>query len=909
MRKLWLSALLCMGIFFALACGAHAAEKTVYVREGGTGDGTSAAAPLGSLTAAAASLGGEDGKVVVLGNLVLREDVTLPEGGNVTYAAEDGGMLVLLCDIAFAKNTDSGVITLDLPVAPRGRRAILGGFNSIVFGENFSVDGPLDFYGGVDTMAGTMRQDVLNLTKGKQISCDIPYSVTVNAGTFATFAGGNRRADRLNLVGSITAPLTVTVNGGTFGGKVGYDTASNNKCDHAFSLSGMSLLCDDATLTINGGTFHLPIYAQGWLGEVGHYASYNSIYAASDAERYALDGDITLTLAGGSFDGGEISAFQTSAGYTQVLRGNFDVTVGDGASFADGTVIDATQVKAYAGTDKKATLHCPAAASFTARRFDVVNGAAQQYEEPLRIAFVGDSITEGTGANDKVREAYSARVLEMAEANGMELVISNFGVGASTVLPYNRIRHRDTLGGVLSLHEADSAYVLVALGTNDAAVAGGTAGQQAHFMREYEALLRDYAALPDTERVFTTSAIYRYTSNKEADIRSVSVIRPIQARVTRALAAEMPGKFTYIDLYALLLPDATSDALFAGDKLHPDADGYRIYAKTIYDAVFGGVTEVENFYRTDIYVSAAGRLDGAGTKDDPISSLPVAFGLVDPDGDATIHIMGTVTYTKFVTPVGSGTLTFVGEGSDAVLAITGDTVRLGASARFDNLTLQRASGNTYIALCWNNAEFTETVKTSGSFYMLCGNLLFEGDLAKTAADDAESAGSNADMTVTVNGGTYKFLVGGNYRLYGTSPFATYGGNMTLNIGAGAEIAASGVNGFVGQNYLTGSVTANVAATLPGNFRDYTIPGKLEGQPYEPYRNTGSVTVETVGDATVTRIIAGDLNRDGKVDIADALLLMQAMVDGGLDASMQPYYYAQSTVSLADVYTALTKLAK
>lgn len=546
MRKFWLSALLCMGLLCGLVCGASAAETTLYVREGGDGDGTSAASPLGSLSAAAEALDGGDGRIVILGSLVLRGDVTLPERGSVTYTAE-GGSLILYGDLSFAKNTDVGVITLDLPVAARGRRAILGGFNSITFGEHFSVDGTLDFFGGVDTMQGEMRQDAANRAKGQQISCELPYAITVNAGTFATFAGGNRRADRQNLVGSITAPLAVTINGGTFGGKVGYDTAGNNKDENAFSLSGMSLLCDDATLTISGGTFHLPLYAQGRLGEVGHLASYNSIYAASDSSRYALDGDITVNITGGSFDGGEISAFQTSTGFTQVLRGNFDVTIGAGAAFAAGTVVDATQVKAYPGADKKATLTC-SAAGLTVKRFDVVNGAAQTYDEPLRISFVGDSITEGVGASDPTHNAYTARVLETAEKDGRELIVANFGVGASTVLPYNQIRHRDTLAGVLSLTEADSAYVLVALGTNDALVAGGAVGQRAHFEREYEALLRDYAALPDTARVFTTSAIYRYTSNKEADIRAVSVIRPVQARVTRALAAEMPDKFTYIDL-------------------------------------------------------------------------------------------------------------------------------------------------------------------------------------------------------------------------------------------------------------------------------------------------------------------------------------------------------------------------
>ena len=101
MRKFWLSALLCMGLLLGLACGASAAETTLYVRTGGTGDGTSAASPLGSLAAAAEALGGGDGKIVILGNLVLGEDVTLPEAGSVTYTAE-GGSLILYGDLSVA---------------------------------------------------------------------------------------------------------------------------------------------------------------------------------------------------------------------------------------------------------------------------------------------------------------------------------------------------------------------------------------------------------------------------------------------------------------------------------------------------------------------------------------------------------------------------------------------------------------------------------------------------------------------------------------------------------------------------------------------------------------------------------------------------------------------------------------
>lgn len=187
----------------------------------------------------------------------------------------------------------------------------------------------------------------------------------------------------------------------------------------------------------------------------------------------------------------------------------------------------------------------------------------------------------------------------------------------------------------------------------------------------YEDLVKSFGELPNTEKVFASSAIYRLTSQKQQDVRAVSVIRPVQKHVLEALSKQEPDTYVYVDLYALLLEDAVKDTLFAGDKLHPDNDGYVIYARAVYSAIFEGVYTVPDFGMRDIYVSDSGRLDGAGTADDPISSLTVAFGMAAPE--TTIHIVGTMTYpAKFVTPRGLEKLTFVGEGEGAALIVDGD---------------------------------------------------------------------------------------------------------------------------------------------------------------------------------------------------------------------------------------------
>lgn len=55
----------------ALAVSAFAAERVVFVSDGGTGDGSSADKPLGTLAAAYAALGDEGGRIVLVDKVSL----------------------------------------------------------------------------------------------------------------------------------------------------------------------------------------------------------------------------------------------------------------------------------------------------------------------------------------------------------------------------------------------------------------------------------------------------------------------------------------------------------------------------------------------------------------------------------------------------------------------------------------------------------------------------------------------------------------------------------------------------------------------------------------------------------------------------------------------------------------------
>ena len=93
MKKLVFSLFVLM--FSALiALTAFAADKTVYVKDGGTGDGTSAASPTGTISSAVSKLSGKGGTIVLVGDTTISSKTTLPEqSADITITSENGAKL------------------------------------------------------------------------------------------------------------------------------------------------------------------------------------------------------------------------------------------------------------------------------------------------------------------------------------------------------------------------------------------------------------------------------------------------------------------------------------------------------------------------------------------------------------------------------------------------------------------------------------------------------------------------------------------------------------------------------------------------------------------------------------------------------------------------------------------------
>lgn len=911
-----LLAILSLCVLLAVAASA----KTVYVKDGGTGNGSSESAPLGSFQSAVDALGGEGGTIVLVGN-VTRGTVTIPDqSGDLTVTAKNGAKMLITGRTTIEKNKNNNVYTFDMPIdiATDAACSFVGGFNSVVFTKNFKVTlsggekASFSYYGGI----------ICENTNNWNAITTRPYSITVNGGTFARFECGNLRSETAGtsgcsaVLGAIAAPITVTVNGGTFGVSGDYSKAlAANKDVNGFSLSGMSILADDATLTINGGTFNMPIYAQGRKGHVSSSASANSTLTASDRKYYAADGDITIKITGGTFNGGAVCAGYTEAGYNQQLRGNFTVEV-TGGTFKSGTVFDATQVKAYEGENKIASITYADGLGITAKRFDMVNGEKKTYQEPTRITFIGDSITEGHSSSNWLFGSYPALYLEKALADGNDVIVSNFGVSSGGMRPMAVRYYPAMVAYPIGLEENDADIYVFALGINDADYVGRSNGALNEYKTRYMNLIKEHGDKVDADKVYITAITPLTSSTPEKRLRAVSLVRPTQKEIATELNAADNGKYTFIDLYALLYPKFSSaPSTYLKDGIHPNDTGYALYATTLYNAIKNKSYTNNSIKKTDVYVSDNGTRFGAGTREDPISYLEYAFSICADT--ATIHILDTITFDGNIhTPKGMTKLTIIGESSNATLQITttGSLFFACSPIQLEKFKLvqkdQGANSDLTLVANYNDFVTTTTFTNEGTLRFYAGFVVF-GDrstvnLAESMHfDTVKTASSDNDCTIKINGGKYTLLIGGSRLFATTSPIGTYSGDMTLSVAGNASASNEEYSGMNGMNYYTGTIVAHIYKWGNIKINDNSIISYLANNKYDPTKNTGTLKVSVADGVGNGRVIIGDFNGDGKYNVADALIALRGILNKNT-ADFAANYYGVSNLNLKNIVSLLKK---
>ncbi len=200
--------------------------------------------------------------------------------------------------------------------------------------------------------------------------------------------------------------------------------------------------------------------------------------------------------------------------------------------------------------------------------FISIVGVAQT--EPIKVACIGNSITYGYGISNRDRDSYPS-VLGQLLGDGYD--VKNFGYSARTLLmkgdhPYMKEQ----------IYQNALAYnphiVVIKLGTNDTKPINWK--YKKSFTKDLSKMITDFKQLSSAPKIYLCypAKAYAVTWGINDSIITHEVI-PMIDNVAKGSNVEV------IDLHT-----ATSNmpALFP-DKIHPNAQGAAILAKTVYSCI------------------------------------------------------------------------------------------------------------------------------------------------------------------------------------------------------------------------------------------------------------------------------------------------------------------------------------
>jgi len=192
-------------------------------------------------------------------------------------------------------------------------------------------------------------------------------------------------------------------------------------------------------------------------------------------------------------------------------------------------------------------------------------------DDTLRIACVGDSITEGYGLQNPSAESYPAQLAGLV-AEGAS--VQNDGIGGRTVIKAGELSYWNSSTYQNSLSN-NPDIVVIMLGTND--MQDVNFAHRDDIVGDYKALIESYKSLSSNPTIYICLPPPSYGSVKGiTNDKIVGVLLP----KLREVAAQ--NSVQLIDIYSLL---SNKKELFP-DTLHPNAEGARQIAQEVYGAIY-----------------------------------------------------------------------------------------------------------------------------------------------------------------------------------------------------------------------------------------------------------------------------------------------------------------------------------
>ncbi len=229
----------------------------------------------------------------------------------------------------------------------------------------------------------------------------------------------------------------------------------------------------------------------------------------------------------------------------------------------------------------------------------------------VRVACVGDSITEGYGSSDPATKAYPA-VLQTLLGDGYE--VTNYGIGGSTLMRCSDMPYREKWGYLDSIADKPDLVFLM-MGTNDAN-RDFNIRRLAGFYTDFVSMINEYRQVGATVVVMTSPELFCNVNNQH--LRQVVAWQKEAARLAECPVIDV-NEFSHTRPY------------FFPDRVHGDNSGYAALAYFIWQTAFGGTlyqVEVQTVPRATVTLGSV----RVPADDDGIARFEVPAGVVTAHG-------------------------------------------------------------------------------------------------------------------------------------------------------------------------------------------------------------------------------------------------------------------------------------
>lgn len=192
-------------------------------------------------------------------------------------------------------------------------------------------------------------------------------------------------------------------------------------------------------------------------------------------------------------------------------------------------------------------------------------------KDAVRVACVGNSITDGFGINMTEVNSYPA---QLGRLLGPDYHVRNFGFSARTLLRKGDLPYMNE-----KLYEDSKAFnpdvVIIKLGTNDTKPQNWK--HKADFEKDLQFMIDEYSALPSKPKIFLVYPIKVFKDNFGiSDSLVQNGVIPLIRKVARK------NKLQTIDLYSAF---ENKGNLMISDGIHPNREGAKVMAEVIGKAI------------------------------------------------------------------------------------------------------------------------------------------------------------------------------------------------------------------------------------------------------------------------------------------------------------------------------------